>query len=188
MLTKTLAIAFLVIALPAAAQEPSAPRVTARQTISTGAASSAIGNFNVEIQRRVAENVTIGVSGGRFDFDLSLFGSADEHDMLVTVIARYYPVNEALTGLFVGVRAGMHRDTHFTYTQDLGGCGFLCPGEITARRRETSPAAGIEIGYDWIVGGHGYFGIGAGAIRTTRRNGGSSELIPTIRLNMGIAF
>jgi hypothetical protein len=89
------------------------------------------------------------------------------------VLFRFYPQGAALSGLFVGGRAGVHRVSDDDESAIAFGTGF-------------------ELGYNWLLGADRDFDISIG-IGATRLFGadleGDSVTIPQRRLvNIGYAF
>ncbi len=125
------------------------------------------GWFNAEYERKVAENMTLGIGGGWLDLD-------DDDDYTnVSGFIRFYPQEAAFTGFYLGGRAGV-------YNVDDGDDSF------------TKFGLGIDIGYTWLLGPSRAFYIGMG-IGATRLLGGdvgdASGTVPSVRLiNIGIAF
>jgi uncharacterized protein DUF3575 len=150
---------------PLHAQAPTdiAPRRV--QVVSANPFTLLAGWGNVEYERRLSPSSTWGASGSFFSIDESDYRSAN-------TMVRYYPARSALSGFFVGGRLGVFRITDTLESGTHGGVG-------------------IEMGYTWLLGSARRLGIstGGGAVRLF---GGSSTgamvFIPTVRLNMGIAF
>ncbi len=128
------------------------------------------GWFNAEYERRVADNLTVGITGGWLDMD-------EYDDASVNGFLRFYPQNAAFTGFYLGGQAGVH---------NVGD---------NANDRGDSHAAlgiGVDIGYSWLLGPGGsfYVGLGIGATHLFSRDLGKvPSVIPSIRLlNVGVAF
>jgi hypothetical protein len=124
------------------------------------------GWFNAEYERKLAENMTVGISGGWLDL-------SDDDYTSVSGFLRFYPQEAAFTGFYFGGRAGVHNvkeseDSH------------------------TALGIGVDIGYAWLLGpGRSFYvGLGIGATRLFVGDlGGASGTVPSIRLiNVGIAF
>jgi len=125
------------------------------------------GWFVAEYERKVAENMTLGISAGWLDLD------DDDDYMNVSGFLRYYPQDAAFTGFYLGGRAG-------PFNVDDGVDSF------------TRFGIGIDIGYSWLLGPSRSFYVGLG-IGVTRLLGGdlenASETVPNLRMvNIGIAF
>ncbi len=124
------------------------------------------GWFNAEYERKVAENLTVGISGGWIDLDEDDYTS-------VSGFLRFYPQDAAFTGFYLGGRTGVHK---------------------VAEREESHTALGIgvDVGFAWLLGpGRSFYvGLGIGATRLLSRDlGDASSVIPSIRLlNVGVAF
>lgn len=125
------------------------------------------GWFNAEYERKIANNMTAGISGGWLDLD-------DDDYTSVSGFLRFYPQEAAFTGFYLGGRLGVHNveehndDSH------------------------TAFGLGVDIGYTWLLGpGRSFYvGVGIGATRLFGGDlGSASGTVPSIRLiNIGIAF
>jgi hypothetical protein len=169
-------VAGLAVAAPAAAQEPPVSRHGHDQAITANPFLLVIGWVNVEYERRINSSSTWGVSGSIFDLDDFGYRSAK-------VLYRYYPQQDALSGLFVGGRTGAY------HLEDRVGGGLT--GRVDDDS-ETFLAVGVEMGYVWLLGRDRKFAISLGG-GLSRLFGGDLEgapiTIPTVRLiNIGIAF
>jgi hypothetical protein len=124
------------------------------------------GWFNAEYERKVAENLTVGISGGWLDLD-------DDDYTNVSGFLRFYPQEATFTGFYLGGRAGVHNVKN-------------------GDESHTSLGVGVDIGYSWLLGpGRSFYvGLGIGATRLVSGDlGGASATVPSIRLiNVGIAF
>lgn len=152
--------------LQAQAQEGVREPVTHNHVISGNPLILLAGWFNAEYERKVAENMTVGIVGGWLDLD-------DDDYTSVSGFLRFYPQEAAFTGFYLGARAGVHNvdesnDSHTAF-------GF-----------------GVDIGYTWLLGpGRSFYvGMGIGATRLVLGElGDASGTVPSIRLiNVGIAF
>lgn len=165
----------LVVSSTALARDATKTPVDHKNSLSTAPISDLLGFINAEYQRKINESVALGISAGIFELDDDDFSNA-------MVFARYYPQGAALTGFFVGARAGIHRVTEFE---------FVPEARDSRRVHRTRPAIGIDVGYDWLLGARRkfYIGVGAGGVRLL---GGSDtfdlDAYPTARLNVGFAF
>lgn len=124
--------------------------------------------YNVEYERRFTGATTWGASLSTFSRD------ADSFDYLNTnALIRHYPGGEALSGFFLGGRAGVFRVSGHRESEVCFGLGF-------------------EIGYEWLLGKKRNVGIGLGVGAVRLFGGdleGASVVLPTVRLlNLGIAF
>ena len=124
------------------------------------------GWFNAEYERKLAEHMTVGASGGWLDLD------QDDYTSLSGFV-RYYPQEAAFTGFYLGGRGGIHN-------VDEGNDSHTAFG------------IGVDIGYCWLLGPSRsfYVGLGIGATRLFSGDlGDASATIPSVRLiNVGIAF
>jgi len=177
MLKRVLSVLFstLVVSSTAFAQDATKTPVDHKNSLSTAPISDLLGFINAEYQRKINESVTLGISAGIFELDDDDFSNA-------MVLARYYPQGAALTGFFVGARAGIHRVSEYEFV----------PERFESRRvHRTRPAIGIDVGYDWLLGARRKFHIGAGAggVRLLGDTGAFDlDAYPTARLNVGFAF
>lgn len=185
MLTPTsLAIALAgsaVLASPAVAQDAGTRTpVEHRNSISTSPIADVLGFINGEYQRKVTEGATLGASAGTLTVDGDTYSN-------VMMFGRYYPQGAALTGFFVGGRLGAHRVGYDTWELDAARLT-----STPTRRRETVPAIGVDVGYDWLLGSKRsvLIGVGAGAMRLLGDSDDDYYLkaFPTARLNVGFAF
>ncbi len=124
------------------------------------------GWFNAEYERKLAENMTVGIAGGWLDLDEDDYTS-------VSGFIRFYPQEAAFTGFYLGGRAGV-------YDVDDGDDSHAALG------------IGIDVGFSWLLGpGRSFYvGLGFGAARLISGGlGDASATIPSLRLiNVGIAF
>jgi hypothetical protein len=160
-------LAMVVVPASAFAQTPGARLPVAHKQLISGNPFLIMAKyFNVEYERKHTETRTFGVSA-------SAFGVDDTDYRNVQLFYRYYPQGAALTGFYVGGRAGVHRVSHQATDGSAAGVGF-------------------ELGYSWLLGENRNFAISLGA-GATRLFGGSlddvSLFVPTIRLvNIGWSF
>jgi hypothetical protein len=162
--------ALLALLAPAttAAQEGTRAPVTHQQVVSTNPFGLMFEWFNAEYERKATRSSTWGLSGSLFSLD-----GGDVDYANGAFFFRYYPQGAALTGFYVGGRAGIHRASADRESAVFYGLGF-------------------EIGYNWLLGASRKFsvGIGVGATRLFGNDlDGVSLTIPTVRLvNIGVAF
>src|SRR4051812_46915869 len=168
----TVSAVILTLLLPAAAF---AQNDVPSQALSTNPLGLVIKWPNIEYERRIAPSATFGASSSAL---------LDEGEANVSMVVRWYPDRVALRGFYLGARAGVF---HFrTYEYDLR----------SYRESSTNvPGAGVEIGYNWLVGPRRNVLIGTGFGLTRILDGGPSpswsvpEVLPALRLvNIGIAF
>ena len=127
--------------------------------------------FNTEYERRVGNTVTVGVGGSTATVETyDSWGSAPRDRRYINgdLFVRYYPGGRTFEGRSFGVKAGL--------TQ--------IPGE----------RARFGIGFDanrsWLLNDHFYFGSGFGLKRLFDTDSQTFPVryIPTLRLNVGVAF
>ncbi len=191
----TLQAMVLAVLLPAGASAQTVATKTPEpynQAISTNPFMLMIGWANGEYERKVSPTVTVGASASRFDFD-------DAGFVATNILTRWYPQGEALDGFYLGARLGAFRfkSYHYDYSYTAGQTGSANPiatGRPTIREQITVvPGAGLEIGYNWVLGRRHNMSVGVGA-GLTRTLGGESryeypDVLPTLRLiNLGVAF
>ncbi len=168
--------ALLVLLVPAAAvaQQPDTrPAVTHDQTLSTDPLGIVVKWFNVEYEHKLGPAVTLGASA-------SHFGDLDQSN--AAGLLRWYPQQSALEGFYLGVRLGAYQVKTYSY-------------DFRAYREQTSvrPGAGVELGYNWLLGPRRNIIVGTG-FGLTRIAGDSQmyssapSVLPVLRLNVGIAF
>jgi|KBSMisStaDraftv2_1062788.scaffolds.fasta_scaffold811805_2 hypothetical protein len=172
----TLSVALFALLVPAAAAAQTAERGSAAphdQILSTNPLGAVVKWFNVEYERRLGADLTLGGSA-------SYFGDLDQSN--AAVLARWYPAQSALEGFYLGARAGVYRFEAYTY-------------DLRSLRRQTRvmPGAGVEIGYNWLLGPRENVIVGTG-LGLTRLSGSNDvystvpAVLPSVRLNIGIAF
>lgn len=131
--------------------------------------------YNLEYERRVAPNGTLGLAGTFVEL-----GDGNDHYMAVTAFYRYFPQNDAPAGFFFGGRFGVF--------------GVTAESDVTNDKESvTLGGIGVDIGYSWMIGSTRSFAIslGIGAIRLFGDAGDEdiAMTLPTIRLiNVGFAF
>jgi hypothetical protein len=192
----TLHVIALAVLIPASASAQTGATkepVPYNQVLSTNPFGLIVKWVNIEFERKVSPAVTVGASASYFGEDnLTEAGFAT-----TSALARWYPQGAALDGFYLGGRLGAFRfETHqYDYSPYPTGQ----PNQTSAARpiyREHTrvvPGAGIEIGYNWLLGPKQNInvGIGFGLTRTFGNEGGYDfpDVLPTFRLiNIGIAF
>jgi len=188
----TLSITALVMlcSAPAFAQAPAAPPASTmpNQTLSLNPFGLLLEWYNVEFERKISSGVSIGVSAANLRDEFSNF------DML----ARYYPQGDALRGFYLGARGGVVglEVTRYEYQAPPAG---VPPGRgapiypIATRETRVIPAAGLEVGYNWLLGSKKNIAIGLGFGLSRLLDDDDDEyympVIPHWRVvNVGIAF
>jgi hypothetical protein len=172
----TLSAALFALLVPAAAVAQTAersPAVPHDQVLSTNPLGVVVKWFNVEYERKLNPELTFGGSASHF---------ADLDQSNAAVLVRWYPAQSALEGFYLGARAGVYRFEAYTY-------------DLRSLRRQTSvmPGAGVEIGYNWLLGPRQNVIAGTG-LGLTRLSGSGDfystvpTVLPALRLNVGIAF
>ena len=171
----TLSAALFVLLIPAAAfaQTPAPPPpVRFDQVLSANPLGVVIKWFNVEYERKLGTATTFGASASHFG-ELDLSNAA--------VLVRWYPQQVALEGFYLGARAGAFGFKTYTY-------------DLRSYREETRvlPGAGVELGYNWLLGPKHNVSVGTGfgltRIASGRDTYSTPEVLPAFRLNVGIAF
>jgi hypothetical protein len=148
------------------AQLPSgAGRGTPTHVMSANPFGLLIELFNTEYERRASDTVSVGIGGSTARFDTS-----DGHERYVNgdVFFRYYPSGRALSGRSFGAKVGL--------TQVPNQGTFL--------------GIGFDANQSWLLNDHFYFGSGVGLKRLIGTDDEAFDLkyIPTLRLNVGVAF
>ena len=166
-MNRRLAIATVVFAaLPfhAHAQVATLAPVSHNQIISTNPFGATYKWWNVEYERKISEAYTIAASGSAMQQEGGF--------QRATLVARFYPQRAALTGVYLGARAG------------------VMVGLLSGRDRdERATFAGVEIGRNWLLGPERNvsFSIGLGFDRIFAES--RTFACPSFRLiNVGIAF
>ena len=94
---------------------------------------------------------------------------------------RWYPQQSPLEGFYLGARAGAFSFKTYTY-------------EFRSSREQNRvlPGAGVELGYNWLLGPKRNVSVGTGFGLTRIATRGESYSVPSVlpgfRLNVGIAF
>jgi hypothetical protein len=187
----TLTALALSVLLPAglsAQTNATKPPVDHTQIVSTNPFGYIFQWYNAEYERKSSPGTTVGGSASYFhDGDLGN----------VTAFARWYPQGAALDGFYLGARAGAAVFTTYRYEYQAPGprpANPSVPPTYPVRYEETtvSPAVGLELGYNWLLGAkqNVSVGVGFGLMRTFGDNNSFySPVLPAIRLvNIGIAF
>lgn len=136
--------------------------VTSKNVISTNPILDMFTWFNIEYERRIAANGTIGLTTSYLDYD------DDEGFLGVSVFYRFYPQDRAPSGFFFGGRFGGYSE-----------------------EKETAFGFGIDIAYSWLLGKPESFSVslGIGALRLFGGSLDTAETVPTLRIiNIGFAF
>ena len=106
---------------------------------------------------------------------------SEEGTSNAAVLLRWYPQQSALEGFYLGARAGAFGVRTYTY-------------ESRSYREHTSvlPGAGVELGYNWLLGPRRNVSVGTGFGLNRIAAGHDSYSVPSVlpglRLNIGIAF
>ncbi len=149
------------------------------------------GWYGAELEIRLQENHTVGVTGSFLQLDSEKPGEPGYEDteyISGSVFYRYYPT-ASFTGFFIGVQAGTAQVNHKENVEDFFG---VPTGEITDES-VTAFTAGVLIGYGWLLGDAQRIGVSLG-IGANRLFGGDIDddvqvTLPTVRLiNIGVAF
>ncbi len=156
-------------AFPATAQDETPSQPPHNNAITANPFLLLFNWWNVEYERRIASNSTIGVTGS-----YSEEGDGDKTKYMGGyLLYRYYPSATALEGFYFGGRLGV---TQVSDSHD----------------DDTSFGVGLEIGYTWLLGKKKNFvlSLGAGATRLFGdKIDGSVEFLPIVRIaNIGVAF
>lgn len=150
------------VAQPQPLPTPEPAPLQTHQVISANPFGLVFDLFNVEYERKASETTTAGVGGSFYSVDSGDYLNAD-------VFYRFYPRGRPLSGISLGVKAGV---THVD-SDDYFGVGF-------------------DVNWSWVLGkgDHFYMSTGFGL----KRLFGTGDddvlaILPTLRiLNVGIAF
>jgi len=162
------------LAQPAAAPAPETPH----QVLSFNPFGLIVKWPNVEFERKIGAATTLG-------FSASHFSDADTSN--AAVLLRWYPNQTPLEGFYLGARAGAYRFRTTVYE-------YQPPARSTYRERdEVLPGAGVEVGYNWLLGPRRNVAIGLGFGLTQIIGGGDTYSVPAVMpnarlFNVGIAF
>jgi hypothetical protein len=185
-----LALAMLVPTAVAAQTNAAKAEVPHAQVLSTNPFGLMLKWVNGEYERKIGPATTAGISGSYF------VGEATSN---VAAFARWYSAGAALDGFYLGARVGAFRITTADYVYDTPPPSGpqSTRGDVlypTIRERtKTLPGAGLEIGYNRLLGAERNISIGVG-FGLSRLFGEQAsydlpEVWPNIRLvNIGIAF
>jgi hypothetical protein len=190
------AVAVLVPAVTSAQTAAMKTPVPHNQVLSTNPFGLIIKWVNGEYERRVLPAVTVGASASQFgEGDIS-----DDGFATASGLVRWYPQGAALDGFYLGARLGAFRFKSYQYDYSSYTTGQASSPNRTSAVRPTVrertmvvPGAGLEVGYNWLLGpkDNVSVGIGFGLTRTLGNNGGYElpDVLPTFRLiNIGVAF
>lgn len=178
-LTLCLLVLFLFLSSP----PTHATELDRKFVISTNPLLAMFTWYNAELEIAMGSNSTVGLSG-----DYWTIGDSDDNDettyMAATFFYRYYPT-ASFEGFYFGGRIGYNQIT----------AQYVDVDDQTVEE-ETGDflAAGIDVGYSWLLGDSKkfYVSLGVGAVRLfggDLANADVSFTVPTIRLiNVGIAF
>jgi hypothetical protein len=171
----TLSAALFVLLIPAAAFAQTAappPAVQFDQVLSANPLGVVVKWFNVEYERKLGTATTFGGS-------VSHLGELDLSN--AALLLRWYPQQSPLEGFYLGARAGAFGFKTYTY-------------DFRSYREENHvlPGAGVELGYNWLLGPKHNVSVGTGFGLTRIATGSDSYSVPSVlpgfRLNVGIAF
>ena len=173
-----------------------APRRTILQSASTNPFAAPFGFASAEYERVVgSRGLAVGVGG------LTSFGSdpqalndgGSESFRSLQVKLKYYPRQDGLRGLAVGITAGIAHEREIAVASYMyGPRGELLHSEVVTHSR-TAPTLGTTVDYNLFVGKQRRFlvGFGVGARRSLGVNGESGPLDGVIidpRLQFGFGF
>jgi hypothetical protein len=171
-----LSAAVFALLVPAAAVAQTAersPAVLHDQVLSTNPLDIVVKWFNVEYERKAGPSVSIGGAA-------SYFGDPDQAS--AAVLMRWYAGQPALDGFYLGVRGGAYRfQTH------------TCGPRSCREETRVMPGAGVEAGYNWLLGPRQNIVLGTGLGLSRISGSGDSDspaptILPGLRMNVGIAF
>lgn len=129
--------------------------------------------FNTEYERRATKALTVGIGGSTATIDTYDYDGRDgvvreERYVNGDIFFRYYPAGRAFAGRSFGVKVGLTR------IPDQGS--FF--------------GVGFDANQSWLLNDHFYFGSGFGLKRLIGTDEEAFDLkyIPTLRINVGVAF
>jgi hypothetical protein len=138
------------------------------------------GWISGEYEQRVNSSLTVGGGVSYFKYDDTRYTNFEVKGSL-------YPNEHAMRGFSVSGSLGI---TQLSYVDNSHICDLGCPA---IRRGATSPALGIGLTYQWMLGRTGRtaiaVGIGGKRFLASKSTLGSTDVvIPTSRLGIGYAF
>ncbi len=175
--TVTVVLFAVLVPVSAFAQTCGAPPEV-NQVLATNPLTLIAKWVTVEFERKIAPAVTVGGSAS-FLADLDQSNAA--------ALVRWYPQQKALEGFYLGARAGAYRFKTTTYQ-------FQPSARATSRERhDVLPGAGVELGYNWLLGPRHNVSVGVGFGLTRIIGGGASYDVPSVLpgarlVNIGVAF
>jgi hypothetical protein len=164
------------------------PPVPYNQVLSTNPFGLLFNWFNVEFERKIAPATTFGVTASHIP-------SLDHSN--AALVMRWYPRGAALEGLYLGARAGAYGFETYEVVYPNPQAQAADPNHRSyptyQRRTMFQPGAGMEIGYNWLLGPKQNVSLGLGfgltRILTNRDWDGYVPVIPNPRVvTIGIAF
>ena len=138
--------------------------------------------WNVEYERKLAPNSTLGIAASYTSFEDDSddpFGESSKY-LSGYLIYRFYPSAKAPAGFYFGGRLGM-TSVEIEYYED------------DSTEKGTAYGFGLDVGYTWLLGEQENFAVSVG-VGATRLFGGDLEddqaaFLPIVRLvNIGVAF
>lgn len=130
-----------------------------------------------DVEVKVAPAVTVGVGG-------SVAGADTDNYRSLEAKVRYYPGEKALQGFSVAGTLGLASGVGYEVDQGFGG----------DPKRLSRPSIGTELSYQWILGPSSRFvavtGLGLKRFLGSDNNAEflGTDILPTARINIGIAF
>ena len=172
------AVLFAVLVPHSALAQTAAPPAEVNQVLSTNPIVMMAKWVTVEFERKIGPAVTLGASASHL---------ADLDQSNAAALVRWYPQQKALEGFYLGARAGAYRFKTTTYQ-------FQPSARSTYREgNQVLPGAGVELGYNWLLGPRRNVSVGVGFGLTRIIGGGASYDVPSVLpgarlVNIGIAF
>lgn len=166
------------------------------QTASTNPFAAPFGFVSAEYERVVgSRGLAVGVGGiTSFGGDpQALNDGGSESFRSLQVKLKYYPRQDGLRGLAVGITAGIAHERELAFASYMyGPRGELLSSEVATRSR-TAPTLGTTVDYNLFIGRQRRFlvGLGVGARRSLGANGESGPLDGVLidpRLQLGFGF
>jgi hypothetical protein len=181
-LTTRLVVPALALVLGAsvapAQQAPAAPAAPRSMMISVNPLGLVFGAISAELDRSLSRTSGMALSGSYFSPSGFTYASFDAK-------YKFQPSGNGMAGFYIGPTAGM---THVGVdASELVDCTQDCAESANAI------TAGLELGYQWLIGRESNFGIGTGIgakklFFVGETAGGASGTLPTLKLNVGWAF
>ena len=139
-----------------------------------------LGLFQGEVEHRLGEPLAVAVSASHLAYNTRIT------DLMVR--ARFYPQERAMAGLGLAVAVGLAHTRGAVYAS--APClPDGCPVADRSVRGSLTPAMGVDVHYQWLLGRRQRTAVAAGVGVTRYLLGGTfPELAPAAKLTVGWGF